>query len=339
MSSFQSFDDACTGRQYEKPLPYGVTFLDDATGGIRKNDLVVIGGRTGTGKTELVTKIAQTNALNCKRVHVFSLESEPGEFHNRIKFRILSKKWYESTKETLRYRKWIMGHYLLQTKEMERGINSYLNTAMSDLDVFYRTSGEFGAAELKAYIYQIHEKTDLIIIDHLHYLDFDDVNELKAIKNIVKEVRDLSLLYGKPIILVAHLRKKDRNNNDLAPGLDEFHGTSDITKIATQVITLAPCYGIETESHLFPTALRVSKNRIDNSASIFYGLHVFDSRNNNYDKAYKLARVSDCKKGDFVESDSSPWWAEGVEDESYKEWSGGKDKVQGSKRDGLFGDR
>ena len=60
----------------------------------------------------------------------------------------------------------------------------------------------------------------------------DDPNENRAVKNIVKRIRDVSLAIGVPVIVVAHLRKKDRIPRPLAPDLDDFHGASDITKIA-----------------------------------------------------------------------------------------------------------
>lgn len=309
---FYNFDSFREPKTPIKTLSYGVSYLNDATGGIMPNDLVVIGGRTGAGKTALVARIAQVNAKNLKRVHVFSLESYHGEFHDRIKFRYLSAYWYNKFNEILHFREWLKGAYSLKTQEAEAEINSSLSTALNDLEIFYRTSGEFGIRELKVMIASIKDRTDLIIIDHLHYLDSDTDNELKAVKEILKEIRDLCLLYNKPIILVAHLRKKDRHDSDLAPSLDEFHGSSDITKIATQVITLAPYYGLECKSFQAPTIFRVSKSRVDNSCNRFYGMHIFDIRLDKYNNKYKIGNVFDCSK-EFKETVDAPWWAENVD--------------------------
>src|SRR5690606_17377988 len=101
-----------------------------------------------------------------------------------------------------------------------------------DLFLFYKTK-TFGTNELLLAVAECSKDTDLIIVDHVHYFDFDDDNENRAIKDLAKIVRQLSIEEQKPIILIAHLRKRDKKNPDLVADLEEFHGSSDLYKIAT----------------------------------------------------------------------------------------------------------
>ena len=78
---------------------------------------------------------------------------------------------------------------------------------------------------------------DLIVVDHLHYVDGDDdENEHKSLGDTVKAIRDVSLRIGRPIVLIAHLRKRDARAKQLVATLDDFHGSSNVVKICTQAI-------------------------------------------------------------------------------------------------------
>ena len=69
-------------------LTFGIDFLNDVTGGIFKNDVIVISAHTGIGKTDLSTIIAQHNALEGRNVYYFALEAFQYEIELRIAFKI-----------------------------------------------------------------------------------------------------------------------------------------------------------------------------------------------------------------------------------------------------------
>ena len=85
---------------------------------------------------------------------------------------------------------------------------------------------------------------ELIIIDHLDYLDRDNPNEsdIAHITELMKAIRKAQEL-GSAIVAFSHLRKFAGSKNEtVVPNEDEFIGSSNKVKQATQVILLAPEY-------------------------------------------------------------------------------------------------
>ena len=155
---------------------------------------------------------------------------------------------------------------------------------------------------------EIYKQTDLVILDHLQYVDpSDGANENQAYKQIVKRIRDIGLIIGVPILLIAHLRKRDRGQQTLVPDLDDFHGTSDITKIATKCILLSTGNPGDAR-YIWPTYMHVPKDRMDGSTRNYIATMGFDLRLSGYEEQYALGRD---EGGKFVPlgRDLLPRWA------------------------------
>lgn len=313
MMEFRAFDDfipIAKENRGKASLQYGIEYLDRATGGIRSSDLVVIGGRTGAGKTELSSIIAQNNALLMKKVYVFSLESERGEFVNRILFRRFSKHYYAAGhKKPVYYRSFIEEEYDSKYGQLIKEAESDAEFRYPSLNILERDD-YFGILEFKMCVQMIKDDADLIIVDHLHHFDSDTDNEIREIKETVKAIRDMCLLHNKPIILIAHFRKGDRKSKELVPDLEEFHGSSEISKVATQVITLARYEEEQVEPCLYPTLFKVCKFRKDGSVARYVGKQYYSTIHNNYEKRYTLHTLekSGTELADVPEC-NYPHWA------------------------------
>lgn len=278
-------------------LPFGVQYLDDCCGGIISSDLILIGAYSGGGKSELANIIASTNARNCKRVHFFALEAEPREVERRMKYRLLIERIHKAGPyglfERMTYLDWRLGKYADEVGHIEKSINVDLVHDYSNLHTFY-PKDDFTIEALEATLWQIKDQTDLIIIDHLHYFDFDTRNENASLKNIIKRTRNIALLIGKPVILLAQLRKKDRRDQSVTPSIDDFHGSSDVPKIATKIITLARCNDEtlnSTDKRATGTFFRVAKLRMDGSRTDWISLVRFSHAMNAYSSKYMLGRL------------------------------------------------
>src|SRR5690348_4241502 len=100
-ATFDNFGGRIKGERVERlemakrRLSFGVKFLDDALGGIAQKDIVLLGAKTGIGKTTMASIIAESNAEKGRHVHYFALEAEDREIERRIKFRILSRLAYQ----------------------------------------------------------------------------------------------------------------------------------------------------------------------------------------------------------------------------------------------------
>lgn len=303
----------------EKILKFGVRMLDDACSGILRNDLILIGAASGAGKTELCTQIALNNVRNSKRVHFIALEAEEFEIERRILYSLIANKWYadkspdafdlrENKLPRFSFKGWCLGEFKGHIEQFESEAEQEFKKQFNGLFTYYKRDRFKVDNLIETVLYAAASETDLVIIDHVHYFDFETDNENREIKEIAKMARSLALESGKPIILVGHLRKRDRNNDDLVPGLEEFHGSSDLYKIATRVITLAPGPKAGRGYH---TYLRIPKDRLDGGNARFIGQIKFNPAENCYDQEYSLGKSGSTKQDGFTELDehSLPDWA------------------------------
>jgi hypothetical protein len=275
-------------------LRYHVAFLDDALRALLPTDLVLIGAPSGLGKTDLALNIAATNAQQGKRVHYFALEAEPLELERRTKFALLSRCAYEAqhpARSKLNYADWLLGRVEDVCAEFDAKVDGIMTAGLSTLWTFYR-GNDFAMRDLRQQVLDVHEASDLIIVDHLHYIDSEDDNEQRALGDTVKALRDLALNVGKPVILIAHLRKRETGSKRLVPTLDDFHGSSNIAKICTQAIVLERCHTVQSPKwYLAPTFFAVLKDRRA-GAPPYAALTHFDKRTKSYQGFYTLGRLT-----------------------------------------------
>ena len=295
----------------KRALRYHVTFLDDVTRGILPRDLVLLGAETGAGKTQLATLIAMRNASQGKRVHYFALEAEPDEIERRIKFMLLARMARERRFEIsgLNYGDWYLGRCESIVGELNEAAEQTLTRDYRHLHTYYRGS-KFGHDDIRKLLLAIQSETDLVILDHLHYVDIEDENENRGFKQTLKMIRDVTLGMGKPMILIAHIRKKDTRAKSIVPDIEMFHGSSDIIKIVTHAIMLAPARcDVPRTKGAANTFMHVPKDRRNGSTGLV-ALCRFHRRWNDYDVNYTLGRPSGA--GDqfsAIETDDRPHWA------------------------------
>jgi archaellum biogenesis ATPase FlaH len=290
-------------------IPFGISFLDDALAGIMPHDLVLIGAPSAIGKTQLCVLIANAGLMSGKNVHYIALEAEPQEIERRIKYRIFADMFYHANQTGyVNSRDWRLGDYLKTHESIETEAAQFFEKGYKQLFMKYKPD-VFGIEQLIEAVTTNADKTDLIIVDHVHYFDFEGDNENKSMKEIATTARKLALEMGKPIILIAHLRKRDRGNPDLCADMEEFHGSSDLFKIATKVITIAP--GGVTEKGKCETYFRIPKNRMDGSVNRYIGRLFYDPRKETYEKQYRIGLASATKQDGFTELDHNryPKWA------------------------------
>lgn len=295
------------GRQ---SLTFGVRFLDEALGGIGSRDLILLGAKTGTGKTALATIAALANCKAGKRVHYFALEAEEREIERRMKFQIIAREYYANGGHVLlRYPDWYLGRLDHVVGGYEDFADAEIARTVKGLKTFYRHDS-FTSDDFCRHLESIKDETDLVILDHLHYVDSADENENRGYKRTVKQIRDSALRAGKPVMVVAHVRKGDRRYEALLPNIEDFHGSSDIPKIATKAIMLAPDYETKTgKSSLWMTYMQIAKCRMDSSLTRYVARLIFDTRQDCYLQDYTLGRLGEGGKVfNALVPDECPAW-------------------------------
>lgn len=300
-------------------VEFGIDFLDDALSGILKNDLIVLGAKTGAGKSQMAVMISEACAKKGKRVGFFALEAEEYEIEMRSHYRKISdifygEKLYQQEKFKhidLNYQDWYINKYGdIFDDVLSRSI---LDSKDYQQNIFTKyTSNGYTAEDFKKDLFELKHKVDVIVIDHLHYFDFEDgKNENSEITNLTKLIRSQVLELNIPIFLVVHLRKRDKRAKALLPDEDDFHGSSNIIKISTRAVIIARDRNTETHDHsMIPTLFRICKNRFDGSRTMYVGRLMFNYKTMTYEPGYNLCQLSPNEEELIeVEQHRLPKWA------------------------------
>lgn len=307
----------------KKIIPLGVAFLDDSLGGLMPSDLLILTARTGAGKTQLASSIAELAALNQRRVVGFFLEADRGEIERRMKFRALAQSYADGAARRsaereqhriLSFGQWMRGELDDVFGPHEESTDRALAKLMgSNLRSVYRGKS-FTLDDTERAMLAMQDHADLFVVDHLGYIDGDDKDENRAVTAIMEKLRDLVLQLHKPVLLVAHQRKEDASRPTLVPPLREILGTGNVTKIATRVVALAPAPRAKAGAwHLAPTYMQVLKDRLDGASQLVAKV-VFDKSTGTYRDSYELGiAVREGNSEDWVRIEDRPWWARRAE--------------------------
>lgn len=314
LKAYSNFDD---WTQEIAPLSFGIRFLDKATRGIYPDDLILVGAPTGSGKTQFCMNLALANVKQGKKVHFIALEASKDEIQKRLAYSLYADLFYSDPQRPVLRKHLNFADFV--TGSLKGFLEKYDDVVLTELakleglNIHYG-GHDFSVKDLIKRVVGVAGETDLIIVDHVHYFDFEtNQTENEALKAIAKTARRLTQEIIKPIILIAHLRKRDRFNKDLVPSIDEFHGSSDLTKIATKVLTLAP--GEMSSSTTVESFVRIVKNRYDGSVKNYVGKLIFDFKRGNYRPEFVVGEIiqdDKTKKQTFntirEQDEKYPYW-------------------------------
>lgn len=292
----------------DKALRYHITYLDDRLESILPNHLIILSAETGAGKTEAAQGIASANAKAGKRVYYFALEAEKMEIERRRKFAVLAELCAQSGYWNMSYRDWYRGLLDGYIVEKNSEADEIIRHDYKTLFTYYREGETFGHEDIRRLFMAIQSGADLIVLDHLHYVDIEDENENRGMKAIVKMIQNVAMSIGVPVIVVAHLKKRDLADKGFVPEPERIHGSSDITKIATHIITFSPARSIPARRPgVSNTFMSVVKDR-EEGRDYLIGLLEFDRKFKTYGRQYTLGRQDGTN---FVPlgTDELPYWA------------------------------
>lgn len=292
----------------QNQVPTGIDFIDDAfRGGILKDDLILLGAPTGVGKTQSAVNIAKNAVLAGKRVNFFALEAQRNEIEARLMF---------SESENMAISSGDFMHGIDDEDTEIKALQACLKMErLKNLMVYYRKVQGFDADELTRHILSLQNQTDLIILDHFHFLDHDIAkNEILAHKEAIRKIEFISKSSGIPVILVAHLNKA-HSKADTIPTHYDFYGTSDLPNICTKAFTFSKNIPEEitvSRSERFsPTVVYCSKERQDSSVTNYFAICNFDRQTGSYRSGYRL--FDKFTKDELTQTDPRfPRWAKRV---------------------------
>lgn len=304
----------------ENVLEFGMKFLDKALRGIIKTDLILLGAGSGAGKSEAVFHIALHNAKKGKRVLLFALEAERDEVQIRQYYKLLAKRYFNDPfriEGYVNYPDFYLGRCWPFLERYRSEVDAEMKK-ITNLEIRYSNSGY--TLQNFAIDVESANNPDLIIVDHLHFFELGDEPENKAYKKAIQQIRDTVLEKKIPVILVSQLRKDSSAKfNSIIPTLADFHGSSDIFKVATKGIMFSSAEDLISpkDQNSRPTLVKAVKNRIDGSVKMYVGAMSYNFQTNTYNDDFFLGRLvweKDLNTNRIVEKfkleNDLPRWAE-----------------------------
>jgi replicative DNA helicase len=207
-------------------VKFGVPELDDVTGGMMPNELVVVGARPGVGKTELATKSTYENLTNNVPVLFITLEVDDTAILGR-----LIKYKHELGKSDMRKGKLTISakESLEKDTEIERWplyVVSLSNPDPEDLRTLVRK-------------YVLKYGVKLVVVDHLHLIKdpkFKSGEEAMALKSRAMKV--MAKDNGIPVLLLAQLSRSTNTRKYNRPEIGDLKGSGAIEADADMIYLL-----------------------------------------------------------------------------------------------------
>lgn len=225
--------------------------LDNATNGLQKGDLVIIGARPSMGKTAFALNIAERVSAH-GTVAFFSLEMGAEKIGNRI----LSLKSFIGSGKVAR-------GVLTESEILNLEKTS---TKFAEHNFYLVDESKINMAQIRAKAKVIKNKSgglDLLIIDHLGLIDSEKrENRTQEVGDITKTCKSLAKELGCAVILLSQLSRAVEQRADKRPMLSDLRESGNIEQDADIVVFLYrdEYYNPETEEK-DTLELIIGKNR------------------------------------------------------------------------------
>jgi replicative DNA helicase len=204
--------------------PTGIGRIDSIIGGLLPGQLVIVGARTGMGKSALVTQIAR-NVANLMPVMFVSLEMS----HHEVCFRLLCA---ESRLPWVRVRA-----HQLTSEEWTRLIKA--ETELETLPLFILDQGGRTVSDIRSRARRMRrEGLGLIVVDYVQLMTQPGIDsrqyEVAAISSALKMLaRELDI----PVILVGQLNRGAEDHD--APRLSDLRDSGQLEQDADVVMLIS----------------------------------------------------------------------------------------------------
>ena len=253
-------------------IPTGLSELDNLTGGLHRNELAVLGGRPGMGKTALGIQIAKNVSKAGQGVVYFSMEMA----HDALTRRAVSSRVWLPNKQ--------VSYNRITVGKVDETELRWLTSAASEMgnypiiidDQTGLTPGEL-EAKLRVYKSRFERsgKTlDLVVIDHLHQMHFPAAHsETERYSRISTALMQMSKRLNCAVLCLAQLNRGVEGRDDKRPGLADLRQSGTIEQDADIVLfayresyyvgqAFAKCQSMEQEADV-RAALAECDNKIE----------------------------------------------------------------------------
>lgn len=184
----------------EPPISMGYSSIDKYYRGFKKNQIVILGGRSSMGKTNFALNVCYNLLKARKKILYIDLEEQQEE--NLIRLATIHQQFvfkdYLDTPNIGEYKK----------KEVEKKLNE-AEKWLNNKDFYYINKPNLRLSDIKE-IVQRYKPLDLIVIDHLTKIKSDAYgNRYEKVTDVANNLRGLSAeLGGVPLLIPAQINRE-----------------------------------------------------------------------------------------------------------------------------------
>ena len=213
----------------EPVVPTGLPSLDEAIGGLQRT-LTIIGALPAVGKSALIATLCRNLASRGVKVGLFSLEDERGWVARRL------------VAEASRVPLFVLTHKKLYADQKTKVAEamSALHGPLANLVIDDRPALTASDIIASARAMITRHGVKAIIVDHLGEIRMTRTERHDLdITECLQQLRTLAKVYGIPVIVACHIRRRDGLLQQHAPVLTDFANSSGIERMARVALALS----------------------------------------------------------------------------------------------------
>jgi len=213
-------------KEGEPDLTTSLDLLDVITTGIREEELWIVAGDPGSGKSAFASQIASANGKRGKRIGIFSIEMRSQRVlkrawahEARIAFNKLRRPWQLTPEDSER---------LLKAVETVSSWPIFIN------ELSVQTPDSFTAQARYAVL---KHKLDLVIVDHIQIMTGKAKDEVERVMNTSRALRQFAKDYC-PVVALSQFSRPPKTAGEQRPGMRDLKGSSALEQDASVIALL-----------------------------------------------------------------------------------------------------
>ena len=234
-------------------IPFGLEFLDRAAGGMTRQEITVIGGRPGHGKSTLMINIVSALVSGGYKVMLFNREMSNTEMMKKLLCMECEKLDYDKVRrhELTKKEKKTLVDATESVKEKYKDFLMYDNC---------RTLGE-SLREVNRH------KPDVVIDDYIQLIDMEGTADQRRleVEKIMHEYKWLCKKINCSSILISQLNREIEKRDDPVPQMADFAESGAIEQTAEMAAFVYYPFNTDPETNdSFESRIIIAKSRYGN---------------------------------------------------------------------------
>ncbi len=224
--NFQEIEEYAQGIS-QPGLNTGLVEVDRLTGGLQRQDLIILAGRPSTGKTALGLNMAHNIAVLHKLpVVIFSLEMSKEQLTYRLLARIARIEC-----ERLKAGRIALGEW----EPLSRAVGE-----LSELNIFIDDRANPSIFDIRAALRLVasnHGQLGMVLVDYLQLMGSDSNSSFRVqeLDKITRSLKQLAKDFNVPVVCISQLNRGVENRQDKRPTISDLRDSGAIEQVADLV--------------------------------------------------------------------------------------------------------